>query len=227
MEMSDLTIRLTLLILPGAIATLVVENLTIESAQWKAFRFILYSIILGFLCYICTQLCYYALACFKFISTCFFLPEKVAFWNAIINKAASISFGEIFFTCFLAIPVGFVISMLINKKVLNKLAMRLKVSSIYGEEDLFIHFMDSKNVQWVWVRDKNQKLTYEGAVRNYSVSNDGMRELVLDDVKVFSSENSSLLYEVPTIYLSLSPNDFMIELPELKRENPTCEKPFN
>jgi hypothetical protein len=54
-----------------------------------------------------------------------------------------------------------------------------------------------------------------------------MRELVLDDVKVFSSENSSLLYEVPTIYLSLSPNDFMIELPELKRENPTCEKPFN
>lgn len=220
MEMSDLTIRLILLILPGAIATLVVEKLIIQSTQWKAFRFILYSIILGFLSYIGTQVCYYAFACFKFLFAGFFLPKKITFWNAIINKSASISFGEIIFTCFLAVILGFAISMLINKKVMNKLAIPLKVSSIYGEEDLFIHFMDSKNVEWVWVRDKNQKLTYEGAVRNYSVSNDGMRELVLDDVKVFSSEDSSLLYEVPTVYLSLSPNEFIIELPELKKENP-------
>ena len=54
MELTELTLRLVVLLLPGAIAALIVDKLT-PHRPWSSFRFILHAIILGSITYITYQ----------------------------------------------------------------------------------------------------------------------------------------------------------------------------
>jgi hypothetical protein len=70
--------------------------------------------------------------------------------------------------------------------------------------------MNSKEVNWVYVRDKENGLTYEGFVVSFS-ENAAAHEIVLSDVKVYRYEDSVELYSVPSIYLSGTIGKFVIE----------------
>jgi hypothetical protein len=217
MGISALTIRLILLILPGAIACLIVESLTIHK-PWKSFRFILYAILLGFSSYTCTQLFFYLSALKELFHSGIFAPETINFRSAIVDANVPISFREIFDTCILAIPLGLIVSWVIQHQFLQKGATLLRISDKYSDEDLYTHFLQAKEIDWVWVRDLKQELTYEGQVRYYSVD-DGMRELLLEDVKVLKTVDASLIYEVSKMYLTFLPNEFRIEIPSKEENN--------
>ncbi len=200
MQTSELTIRIILLILPGAIATLIIEKLTVHK-PWDAFRFIFYSSLMGFVTYLTYQAYYFLVV----------NSEILNFWKAITDNKVPISIREILCASLTAIPLGFIISAAIQYKVINKIANRLKVSSKYGDDNLFYHFLNLNEVQWLWVRDKDEDITYEGLLQYYNET-DSLREIVLSEVKVFRSSDSEFIREAPYIYLTFSPDRFIIEL---------------
>lgn len=207
MQISELTIRIILLILPGTIATLIIEKLTVHK-PWDAFRFIFYATLMGFITYLTYQACHF------FIGN----QELLSFWKAITDNKVPISIKEILYACVAAVPLGFIVTAIVQYKIINKIANRLKISNKYGDDNLFYHFLNLNEVQWLWVRDKDQDVTYEGLLQYYNET-DNLRELVLSDVKVFRSSDSEFISEVPYIYLTFSPDRFIIELPNVKEDN--------
>jgi hypothetical protein len=206
MQISELTIRIILLILPGAIATLIIEKLTVHK-PWDAFRFLFYSTLMGFTTYLTYQAYYFLIG----------NSDILSFWKAITDNKVSISIKEILCASITAIPLGFIVSAAVQYKIINKIANRLKVSSKYGDDNLFYHFLNLNEVQWLWIRDKDQDITYEGLIQYYNET-DTLREIVLSEVKVFRSSDSEFIREAPYIYLTFSPDRFIIELPSTEEE---------
>jgi hypothetical protein len=205
-----------LLILPGAIAILIVEALTVHK-KLDAFRFTLYMSVLGFIAYLARQTPS-IIAAYIYHTPSY---KLLSFWGAISGKTTAIDWSEIFTTCLIAIPVGLVASSLIQYKALNRFANLIKLSGKYGDENLFSYFLSAKETNWVWVRDNKQGVTYYGKVEYYSET-DSMKEIVLSEVSVYRSEDSAFIREAPYIYLSFAPNDFIIELvPDVKQEEQT------
>ena len=83
----------------------------------------------------------------------------------------------------LAFPLAFLVSACLQHKWITRVGNWLRVTSKYGDENLYTYFLNAEETRWVWVRDKANDLTYEGQVIAYS-ENDHSHELVLYDVVV-------------------------------------------
>ncbi len=95
----------------------------------------------------------------------------------------------------------------------------MRVTLKYGDENLYSYYLNLKEVEWVWVRDPINDLTYQGKVSQFS-ENKSIQELVLSDVSVYSYLNSKLQYEVPSLYLTKKHGEMIIEaVPSERMEN--------
>jgi len=212
MEISDLTIRIFVLIFPGVIAAIIVDNLTVHT-RWSSFAFGLYSIILGFSCYLFYQVILFLIGTIRFIFTGEFEYEYASFWQSLFDKSIAISSWEILFTSFCGLILGFVVTAFIQKKILFRFAKIFNVSDKFGDENLYMYFLNAKEIDWVWVRDEDNGYTYEGRVDAFS-ENATTRELTLTNVKVYPYNDIKPLYEIPIIYLSFPIETTMvIEVP--------------
>ena len=88
---------------------------------------------------------------------------------------------------------------------------------LYSDEDLWAHFLNSEDVDWVVVRDHARDLIYEGWVQAFSVTSP-VREIVLYDVKVYSNEGGKHLYDVPAMYVAAAANELALEMPAEEKE---------
>lgn len=210
MEFSDFTIRLIILLIPGAIASLIVESITIHN-KWTQFRFIVSSIILGGASFCVLQVLYWA---FQLCRSCRngFAFENLQTWDCFFKKESTIVPLEIFFCLIVSVVVGYLVSYLIQHKAIFKLAKRLNVSRKFGDDSLYYQYLNSADVDWVYVRDKTTGLTYMGQVESFS-EDEKNKELLLRNVTVYSYENSDELYKLKQIYLKFNERDVVIELP--------------
>jgi hypothetical protein len=117
---------------------------------------------------------------------------------------------EIVSSVFLAVPVSFVVAACVEHKMLTRIGSWMHVTSKYGEENLYSYFMNMKENEWIYVRDKENNLTYEGKASWHS-ENESLHELVLQGVVVYRYEDSARLYSVPTMYLSREVGKLVIE----------------
>lgn len=218
MQVSELTIRLIVLLIPGMLCALIIDSLSVHR-KWTHFRFVIYSILLGATSYLSYQVVLYIYATVGFIWTKKFNPSTSNFWRSLFDSSVQISPSEVITTCICAIILAFVLTALLQNKFLNRIAGCLHVSDKYGDENLYTFFLNAREVTWVWVRDPDKGLTYEGLVESFSDS-DTIRELVLQDVKVYRYEDSEFLYEVPALYLSYPIGSLIIEMaPSGAKEN--------
>jgi hypothetical protein len=137
------------------------------------------------------------------------------FVQSLSNNKLPLNFWEIFFATLISIPMGFLVSLFINKRVLHKLAKKIKVSNKPGEIDIWSHIMNQKITPWVVVRDIENDLMYEGWVQLFSDSTE-RDELFLRDVKVFTNKSAQELYDVPALYLPKNRQNLTIEFPIMK-----------
>lgn len=144
-------------------------------------------------------------------------PKIINFWASLFDKAVPVSMSEVIITCLFSVVLGFVVTGFIEHKLLSSIARKINVSNKYGEENLYTHFLNSAEVEWVWVRDSTTGMTYEGFIETFS-ENETIQEIRLGDVKVYYSENSTLLYELSNAYLAGPPGRFSIEIPKTKEE---------
>jgi len=206
--MSELTIKLIIILIPGAIATLIFGKLILHK-EWSSFRFVLYSILFGILSYLFLQLI------INGINLC--RANKLAdltIWNT-LNDASSIPYKEVGFTSIISIIIAFIASLIENRKVINRFAGFFGISGKYGDENLYSMFLNSKNVQYIYLRDIKNQLTYHGWVKSFS-ENDNVSEIRLCDVAVYNYSDSKFLYEISEVYLSLNKQEIIIELANLE-----------
>jgi hypothetical protein len=210
MEISELTFKIIMLFIPGAISSLIVAELTIHK-EWIPFKFVVNSVILGLLSYLVVQMIYLI----PWISPSSKLLE---FWQP-LSKTDNISYVEILFASLSGVLLGFIFTFAIQKKWIFKIARKLKVSFKYGDECLYYYFLNAKDLNEVYVRDLEQNLTYHGFIQAFSES-DYERELVLTNVDVYQLSDSTLLYNTDAMFIS-KPRDsnWQIETPNFNSNN--------
>ena len=202
--MSELTIKLIIILIPGAIATLIFGKLILHK-DWSSFRFVLYSILFGVVSYILLQLFINGLNLFKENKF-----SELTVWSN-LSDASSIPYKEVGFASISSIIIAFLASMVENRKVINRTAQFFGISGKYGDENLYSNFLSSKEIEFVYLRDIKNQLTYHGWVKSFS-ENDNISEIRLGEVAVYNYSDSQLLYEVDEVYLSLNKQEIIIEL---------------
>jgi hypothetical protein len=205
MEISELTFKLIMLFIPGAICSIIISELTIHK-PWSSFRFVVNSIVLGLLSYLIVQL----ITIIPFLNS----EQKIlSFWN-VVNGTINISYTEILYASIVGAILGFIFTLGIQRKWIYKIARILKVSFKYGDECLYYYFLNAKDLNEVYVRDYEQDLTYHGYIQAFSES-DFEREIVLTNVDVYSLSDSMFLYNSDAIFISKSKsNNWQIETPD-------------
>src|SRR5699024_9747305 len=176
--MSELTIKLIIVLIPGAISTLIFGKLILHKT-WSNFQFTLFSILFGTVSYLLLQ--------FWYNSRGFLYTKSVSeltIWNN-LNDASSIPYKEVGMASFISITLAFIVAKIENDKYINKFAQWLKISQKYGDENLYSMFLNSREIEYIYLRDMKNQLTYHGWVRSFS-ENDNIAEIRLSDVAVYN-----------------------------------------
>lgn len=212
--MDAVIIAISVVLLPGLISSIICDKVVVHMQRWDAFKYVIYSFVFGVLCYVILQIIVHIKNTFQLGGDYFTLDSKfpLSVWSIIQDQKSPIKLSEILLATLISPMVSFAAAAIINYKILHKIAQILKVSSKYGDENLYSFFLNSKEVEWIYVRDKISGLTYFGAIISYSDC-DKIQELVMSDVIVYSYETSEELYRVSSIYLTKNLGEFVIEVP--------------
>lgn len=200
MEISEFTLKLILLLIPGGISCLIIEYLTIHK-RWTSFRFIVNSIFLGAISYLVANL---------FFNYCGLNNEFNSFWANLNSK--EIPTNVILKTSIVSIFLGVAYVAIDNNKWLYKLAQKLRITYKYGDENLYSFLLTSNDVQEVYIRDIENNLTYQGIIDSYS-ENENSKEILLSNVTVYKYSTSEKLYDMERVYISKPINSIIIEIP--------------
>ncbi len=200
MEISELTLKLILLLIPGSIACILYERLTVHY-EWSSFKFITNAILFGALSYIIAQIVFNI----GRVDTSFQI-----FWKNLPTK--EIPYLVIVKASIVSVFVGLTATGLDHYKVINRFGKWIKLSNKYGDENLYSYFLNAEDTEEVYVRDIENGLTYHGLIDSFS-DNEDVKEIVLIDVVVYDYESSDKLYNLDKIYLSRTSENLIIELP--------------
>lgn len=153
---------------------------------------------------------------FAFFDTCTLSVNSIEnarlqVWTIVKPNDLSVSLMEVFLASVLAPIVACISAILVNYKIINKIATKLHISQKYGDENLYSYFLNSKEVDWVYVRDSKNGFTYQGRVVSFSETAT-FQELIMSEVTVFEYEQSIELYSIPVIYLNRPMGEFVIEV---------------
>ncbi|NVO10848.1 MAG: hypothetical protein HXX16_12850 [Bacteroidales bacterium] len=215
MQITELVWNLFLLLLPGVISTLMVRYITTHK-QYTIFEFVIYSAVLGIGTFIIMEL-FCSLGCIILGIFCKSVTIKfglnLSIWDNLFNGQKTLNKGEIFFSYLLSIPIGFFWGFLLSKKIIIRIFQKWKLTSRYGDDDVWSFFLNSPNTEWIYLHHKKTNLTYFGKIRSYSDSTE-KREILIEDVIVYESDTWTEKYQSNAVYLELNNFEFTIELPK-------------
>jgi hypothetical protein len=207
MEFTNFTLKLVILLFPGLLGTVLIEKLVLHK-PWNQFRFIMNVILVSSFSYFLLQL-----FSIETLSTDFKF-KKLEFWNYIENsESTSIPFAEVFKSTLISIFISGFVSLMNKNGWINQFGQYLQITNKYGQESVYYRILNSKNTDWIYLRDIENNITYLGQVSKYN-EDDKIREIVLNKVQVFRYKNSKFMYSIDTIYLTYPiEKQLIIEIP--------------
>ena len=212
MGISALTVRLLLLFAPGIIWSFMLNLYTIHRERSRFF-FSLQSLIFGLSCHLVLW----------FVSLC--VPYfTVSLFHALLNEDIEIRAEEIFLSCVIAIGAGTAHCYIYNKKLVNILFRKAGITKKYGDESVWSYFLNTDNDPWVYVRDLEHDLCYQGYIDSYSDENN-KHELLLYNVAVHNNSTGEKLYSLQKLYLPLKDDCFSLEFPVITEESERKNEP--
>jgi hypothetical protein len=205
-EISELTLKLIIISIPGAIALLVYQKLTISTQKKNSFDFVLHTIVFGSITYLICELV------FDYV---FNYQGFRDFWLTL--KSKEIPFKIVAIASGVSLVVGYNAAYIDNNKWLNRLAQKIGISHKYGDENLFTYFLNREDIQEVFIHDIANNLTYNGTVRHFSETAD-FKEVVLENVNVYAYDapQNGIAYSLKSIYLARPKDSLTIEVPFIK-----------
>ena len=210
-EMNAFFSLLITILLPGLFGILVLRNM-IGRKPWPPFLYALYIVAFGAAVYAVEQL---ALTAYQYASQ--YGEDNPSFsvlsvWGIFGAQISDKALKEIGWGLLIAAPLAVFSAWVINKKFVTKVAHFLKVSTQYGDESLYSHFLGEVAGEWVYVRDVGNDLSYQGWVYAYTETAE-IQELVLADVTVYGHKDPDRLkYPLPYAYLAKGQGQFVIEV---------------
>lgn len=211
MDISALTIKLIILLVPGILAAKIYQRLTVRHKERSDFMFVLIAIMFGVFSYSLLQLIEVLLICFSNVlsPSC---KREVKVLEAFddISDSTKIPWLEVLLGSLLSILIAFFSVKVDHYKWLNWIAVKLRISNKYGDENLYSRWLNDKDIDWVYVRDYKNDLLYWGCVCSFSETEE-FKELVLKEVSVFSNAEAKKMYKVDQIYLCLPKDEVKIE----------------
>lgn len=209
MNITEFTFRILIIFFPGIIAYFITNALTIHRKGETYHFLIIRSFVLGLLSYV---ILYFLNLLYGIIVSYFGVDHEFAIQIFTVSSGGkpSVSYTEIIWATILAIPMSFVLALAQNKKWLNRVAKRMKVTQKMGDIDLWNFVLESPETEWIVVRDIKYNLAYQGRIQGFS-GTFNENELFLRDVLVLQNDTGENLYEVDALYLSRDPKDLTIE----------------
>lgn len=215
MALSEFTFRLLLLFTPGIVCGVLVEALAMDK-RWSPFRLVLYSFVLGVLCYVG----YATLLHMVRASTERWapghlanLPPRSTILHQLMSGETRVGSGviaEILIALALAFPIALGVSAALNHKWLHRGAQRLGVTKRFGDGDVWAFVFNSDISPWVLVRDLEHDLVYDGYVSAFS-DTVSTNELLLKEVRVLRNSTWQELYTVGALYLTREHTQITLE----------------
>ncbi len=173
--------------------------------------FMLTSIVFGVAAYLCLQIIVSIPILCKNIISDQKLDYNILETFKELSGTNSIPYVEVIWATMLGIVIGFIAAGIDHKKYINRIGNTLKLTNKYGDENLFMKFLNSPDIEYVYVRDIANKLSYSGYIDSYSET-ESFKELVLGNVDIYNYPDSELLYSIERIYLCLPVNSVILEL---------------
>ena len=211
MELSTFTVKLFILFIPGLLAFIIIDNLSIHKMTKKVHWFI-YSVILSFISNTLLLLLKYLYAifvpCYQFDSSTSF------FYQLLENDNTGLLYSDILMACFVAILLGIVISRLLVTNKLFSICSRFSLTNRHGYTDALSYMFNLYSVKYITIRDWDKNIVIIGELVATSEVTDARNEIVLQDCSVYRLNDNSHLYDVPVFYLSTEFNNISIEIME-------------
>ena len=207
MSLSSFLIRVTLLVLPGIIGSLLFRKIRGKATRkdWEDYLEIL---VFSFLSYGTYGL--FVL----FLNTVHTTSEPFLVLRAFTNENVPIDkpVGQAIFAASLtSVPVALIASYVDEYKLINKLASLIKATRRFGDEDVWDYFNRSPDIKWVYVRDLKRDIYYYGWIQAWSDPYKE-RELLLREVDVYKRSTAEFLYKTDVVYLSRKHDDLTIDV---------------
>jgi hypothetical protein len=147
------------------------------------------------------------------------IKKNLSIWSLLGNDAKkwSLNINEILIACIFGIIIAFILIALINHKIINKLLQKIKITTKYGDESLFYYYLNTKEINWVYIRDEEKHRIIQGRLHSFSESST-YQEILLYDVTVFNNKRKpDELYKVPSMYICYEYGKMHIE--QIPKEN--------
>lgn len=206
MNITELTFRLFVIFFPGIIGHLLVDALT-EHQPRTPFQSILHSFVIGVGSYFVLWLLFLGIDSFGFAPL-----FKAQIFTTLTDGVPKVAFGEFLGASIVAIVISTtIIPLILNKKWIHAFVQYLGISNKFGDLDVWSLAFNSKEVEWIMVRDLKHNLVYKGWVRAFSPTFE-KNELLLQDVEVFKNDDGEKLYEIGALYIARESIDLTIEI---------------
>ncbi len=136
---------------------------------------------------------------------------NLSIWKNLFNSSTEYNKLEFFWFYVLSLAFGLFWAFIMSKNIVVKILRKLKLTFRNGDEDVWTFFLNSPDTDWVLIRDHQRKLAYYGRVRNYSESYE-KREILLEEVQVYTSEEWKEIYRMKAILLELTNFEYSLEI---------------
>lgn len=224
MQITEFTVRLILILMPGIITNKIICKLTNRSEE-NLGMFLLSSSVFGIITYASAfLLSSFVNSLYKGIFYGFFevikendVIDLFYFLKILINNELEkldclymIAMG--IFLGFDSLVISFLFSKVENHGYLSKIARKLRVTNKFSQKDVWANTFDNINENiWVRIRKFKEGVIYEGWVRKFSSTKD-RKELLLEDVYIYNLKTAYIIGKAKDIYLSMkSDEDIAVE----------------
>ena len=207
MEISKFTVGIIFIFLPGILALLISERLT-NHPERKPYELVVYALTIG-----CVAHLVYGLLQ-PVVNMLGGQLESDRWVDLMLTARAdkiSIQGQIVIITAAIGTFLGFTVAYAANHSWLHKFARIAHITRKFSDIDVWNYLMNSRNIEWIRLRDHANNLAYLGYVMAFS-SEENPRELLLGNVTVFTNDSGQKLYDVNATYLSFAKEDVAIEL---------------
>ena len=131
--------------------------------------------------------------------------------EALCDQTKPLNWSELSIASGFGVIFGFVGGYIHRYSIVNRIGLKIRASNRFGDEDIWETFLNGR-AKWVIVRDLRRNMMFFGFVRYYSDSGK-QREILLEEVDVYTNDTGDLLYSSAAVYLCRAPDELSIEVP--------------
>ncbi len=205
MELTQFAFRIFLIFIPGIIVFKIVGQLT-NHKEFKLHQIVIDGILYGLGSYFIY---------FSLLTRSLYLCPEVTLFKDLKTNQSDLDLMEIFIVAIISIPLGYVISVVINKKWLHRLAQKFDVSKKFADVDVWSYVMNSDLDPWIVVRSVKDDLMFEGWIAAFPDTNED-NGIFMRNVIVYKNSTGRKLYHTPGIYLSRDRDDLIVDFPKMQ-----------